>query len=209
MSKLMLILGILLTVVPIPIFVMSMIEPEEGPMSGIIKAIVCEPYETMIVERVGWTDYGESGENHYYYCEIEPGQQREVTGPAVLVLIAGFAGPLVAGILLITIGSMGLVRRRVSNFTNNMEDYLSTVPHVASGSSTVIDLRGNSGNIPPQTQELINSVLGGFAGTVAQATGKGSLTQRLQQLDEAYENDLISKDEYDRVRQAILDSMDD
>ena len=46
------------------------------------------------------------------------------------------------------------------------------------------------------------------AATVHQ-TGPDDLSDRLQQLKDAYNKNLITKEEYDRVRQAILDSMDD
>jgi len=53
------------------------------------------------------------------------------------------------------------------------------------------------------TQDKINALKAQMQANA----GGGDLTSRLKQLQEAKDNDLISSDEYDRVRQKILDDM--
>ena len=221
MSKLVLILGILLIIISVPILLMGISGTEGNPMTSLLESVTCKSPEKLVVESTYYSmPNGESGTNMTYFCEIEPGQSRSVTDIAVLVIGAGFVVPFGIG-MLFTIGGASAVARNTSkNMQSNMVDYFNKYPQAQGsvaqsrnqydlgGQETVIDLQGNA-NIPPQAQQILNTVLGGFASAATQAQGGNSLSARLKQLEEAYKNDLITKEEYDKVRESILDSMDD
>ncbi len=219
MSKLLLILGILLIIVSIPILLIGIMDAENSPIGTLLEATACNPAEKLVVESSYWSmPNGESGQNFTYFCEIEPGQRRSVTDKAVLIIGGSFVIPFGIGMLLTFIGSWGVARSKSKKLQENMESYFNTYPQARgtgfggqsfSVSENVIDLRGNKGNIPPQAQEILNSVLGNVSSATIHGQSGNSLSARLKQLEEAYENDLITKEEYDKVRQAILDSMDD
>jgi hypothetical protein len=72
-------------------------------------------------------------------------------------------------------------------------------------------LRGSKSNSRP-TVSFGSVTLDGTAGTpviVGRSVGKKTLADRLRELDEAYQAGLISKEEFDRARQQILDSQAD
>ena len=210
MSKFILLLGIVLIIISVPILFIGILDPENSPFTEIIGSIACKPPEKIVTETTNWSQpNGESGSSTEYFCEIEPGQRRDVMETAFLVLGGSFAVPLVAGILMTIIGANGVARQATKQMTSNINDYFSTYPPQQTSSSTVINLRDKKGEIPPEAQEILNDVLGGFTTAFTQAGSKGTLSDRLEQLNEAYNNDLISKEEYERIRQAILDSMDD
>ena len=108
------------------------------------------------------------------------------------------------------VGVRRSVRRQASQFQTDIVNYLGTSqPELDIGTpNNPINLRDEQATIPPQVQQLLNSVLGGVVSSVTPGQGI-SLSERLTQLEEAYETDLITTEEYNKVRQASLDSMDD
>lgn len=85
-------------------------------------------------------------------------------------------------------------------------------------SSTVVTVNGQPGNLAdlsPETAQMVQQMLGGL-GTVmkmsnfdqqAQTPLQGDLTDKLQQLQEAKDKNLITQEEYDRMRKDILDQL--
>ena len=213
MSKLTLIIGILLIIVSVPILLIGIMDTENSPTVDIIESIACNPPEKLVVESQYWSQpNGESGQSFEYYCEIEPGLRRSVMETALLVIGGSFLIPFGLGMFLTLASSRQLARRRMDAYQTQMSDYFNAFQQeypTASVESTVINLRDKQGEIPPQAQQILNSVLGSFSSAMTQGQLGGSLSERLAQLEEAYEKNLISKLEYDKVRQAILDSMDD
>lgn len=212
MSKLLLILGIILIIASVPILLIGILSIEDSPIRNILESTACNPPEKLMVETVSYSiNSGGHGQTSHFFCEIEPGQRRNVTDTAVLVIGGSFLIPFGLGVLFTMVGARSLARRRATQFQTDMASYLGAFQQ-RSGveeQETVIDLRSNQSTISPQAQQILNSVLGGVASAVTQGLGDNSLSARLTQLEEAYENDLITKEEYDKVRQAILDSMDD
>jgi len=225
MSKLLLVLGILLIVVSVPILLIGIMDTENSPIGTLLESTACNSPEKLVVETTYYSmPNGESGQNYTYFCEIEPGQRRDVSGQAFIIIGGSFIIPFGLGMLFTFIGAWGVARKTSKNLQKNMDEYFIKYPQAQggggqgeyslggnsmTGSETVIDLRGHRGNIPPQAQEILNSVLGNVSSATIQGQGDNSLSSRLKQLAEAYENDLITKEEYDKVRQSILDSLDD
>jgi hypothetical protein len=74
--------------------------------------------------------------------------------------------------------------------------------------------QGSTGyeNLPPQAKQVIDSLRQGMTtqGTTMQAGQSGaSLADKLRQLEDAYNQAFISKEEYDKARAALLDKIDD
>jgi hypothetical protein len=73
-------------------------------------------------------------------------------------------------------------------------------------------VQGDLSSLPPETANLIRQMLGGLNLSTSQMSAlsqKTDLKDRLRQLQEARDANLITQEEYDRVRQQILDSLDD
>ena len=218
MSKLLLILGIALIIVSVPVLLIGILGTEDSPVGSILESMACKSPEKLVVVKNNYSmPNGEHGQTSNFYCEIEPGQRRNVTDTVVVAMIVAFLIPFGFGMLFTMVGSTRLARRRAKNFSADMAQYANLANfadtfQMGQGldvQETVIDLRGKKGNISPQAQQVIDNFFGGVATTVKQTQDGNTLSGRLTQLEEAYENDLISKEEYDKVRQAILDSMDD
>ncbi|MCB9460638.1 MAG: SHOCT domain-containing protein [Anaerolineaceae bacterium] len=166
-------------------------------LKGILGSLICSSDETMTIERQSWSMVnGESGENIYYFCQNEAGDERNVTDNMVPILIVGFGGLLTLGILMV----IGAASKQVKTTANQFIYGTSSV--------NLVDMKTKRGTLTPETEDLLKNVLGNFT-TTSQGAGRSDLSDRLQQLKDAYDRNLISKEEYDSVRQSILDSMDD
>jgi hypothetical protein len=176
-------------------------------------------------ELVQWTGnyVPRSGSNRYsgyetaFYCEDNEGEQRDVTLQTVGIMGAGFAVPFVISLILFLISISMMVSNRVKSFTKNVFDMsgaMSGGNAVVSqyGNRTVIDLRDGTyqgGEIPPeklaQVQQIMDSF--GLPNFFEGAGGGNTLSERLQQLEDARREGLITDDEYQRLRQSILDDL--
>ena len=87
---------------------------------------------------------------------------------------------------------------------------LFTQQNLGNVQSTTYDLRErsvvNQGQLSPEAKAVMDQV---FSQVGAAFGNKDSLVDKLRQLDDAKQQGLISQSEYERTRQAILDSMDD
>lgn len=209
MSKLVLIIGIILMVISFPILFLGIAGTENPTVERILQSSVCRPPEK-IVQVIGPYEY-DSFDNSYgqsitFYCEIEPGQRRDVTLPAVGIIGGAFVVPFVLGLMMVIAATSSMTRRAARNYSAG---FTPVGPFGNTQPSTVIDLRGNSGEIPPHAQKILENVFGNAFNWATTATNPDSLSEKLTQLQDARDKGLISEEEYQRVRQAILDTMDD
>ncbi|MGB1287293.1 MAG: hypothetical protein ACPG7F_12210 [Aggregatilineales bacterium] len=182
MYRFMVFSGVVLIIIAVCLLIVGIFATESSPISNILTALVCEQYETLDIERTAWSlPNGESGENLNFQCMIEPTQGRDVTDKVILIAIAVFSIPLTLGIIFINIGARKLVKHQTANWQYQLQDNIDILSNMTSGNPLI----------------------------TIQGADKGDLSERLQQLDDAHQKNLITKTEYDRVRQAILDSMDD
>jgi hypothetical protein len=137
-----------------------------------------------------------------YYCVNGDGERREVTGEFVQTLFGGVTDAL-PGLL----GGIGL-----STLLSTCGTGLLVLGII------VAIMRGRRGMqvASPQTYVAgadLNSILAARAKNAPVMTvgtpnvSSGSLTARLEQLKAAFDKKLISQEEYDRARKAILDEM--
>jgi hypothetical protein len=164
---------------------------------------LCEPGETIETEEgsSSRTVGGTWGRPITVYCVDDEGNRREVTGDFANDLLGGalagipsfmggiglsmcFSTLIAVGVVLLVIGSLITRRSRQQNMVT-----LGGIPGVQMYTST---------------ERPIANVTTRYV--QANPSG-GDLTAKLRQLEEAHNKGLISAEEYDRLRQQILDTM--
>ncbi|GAB5493165.1 MAG: hypothetical protein Phog2KO_33800 [Phototrophicaceae bacterium] len=180
----------------------------EDVSAQIITPFACEDNETLRQEmgRIVTTSDG-TGQTIDFFCDDSEGQERNVTGVAVMVIIIGFAGLLIAGIFSTIIGASIASKNLAQNFGGVISGQYGTVLNTQ---SATIDLRDGSfqeaqGQLTPELRNIMKQA----SNQLDNLSGGDTLADKLQQLEDAYEQRLISREEYDKTRLAILDKMDD
>lgn len=142
-----------------------------------------------------------------YYCVDDAGNRRDVTGDFVENLMGGvdgifsnvgglvssslmMTGLTMVGIVLLIIGFIVSARRRASGAMAPVGVYTSGMTTRIGGT--------NLNDVLQQVQQFKSQ---------QQPLNSNDLMGRLQQLEKAYEAKLITKDEYDRLREQLLNSM--
>jgi hypothetical protein len=178
---------------------------------------LCKPGETLEQEN-GQSEYTPGQGNAHsvrYYCVDSSGVRREVTGDFAQDLLSGvsnifpsfslrleYVALVGGGILLLLIGIFSGLRRGVDVRPGVA---ISSDPSSAfpmSGQPVVVRMQGQNldlGDIIQQAQAMKAS-----SGSI---NSGDDLLNKLRQLEEARRANLISQEEYDRLRQQILDSM--
>lgn len=167
-------------------------------------ATLCREGETLETERGASTFTQGQGwaASVSYFCVDSDGERREVTGEFVQTLFGGVTDAL-PGLL----GGIGLSALLSMCGTGLL--VLGIVIAIARG-------RRGMQVATPQTYVTgadLNSILAAKAKNAPVMTvgtpsaAGGSLTARLEQLKAAFDKKLISQEEYDRARKAILDDM--
>ncbi len=223
MGRLLIILGIIALVAGIGGMTLGFLAPFQNMMGGIMNAAIstpdaagyCNPGETLEQESGAsvYTPGQGYGRSVQYYCVDDSGNRRNVTDQFVENLMGDVGGIFdnvsgiisssllmtgltVVGIVLLILGIAVSARRRGAQaFMTPGGVVYSAGPTVRVGGRTVaggVDL----GDVIQQAQQL-----------KATQQETGSLTARLQQLEKAYEARLITREEYDRLRQQLLDSV--
>jgi hypothetical protein len=214
MGRLFIFLGIILIIAISIAFAAAMIGMESEQFASFFEPYVCNSEESFAVILGPRTrDFdGDVSQSVNMVCQVNDANQRNVTGKVLLVVVGGFVGGLLLGIVLTIVGSFIAVRNQTKRFTGMMQSF-----NVQPGQANVIDLRGKRGamsmnevygNIPPESAEMVQSVLQSITRAMGSMTGD-TLAERLSQLEEARQQGLISQSEYDRIREALLDKMDD
>lgn len=199
MGRFLLSLGIVIDLTAIAFFLMILLGiGGAGSFATIfLEPFVCDSSETM------WTD-GEDG----FVCTNPAYENRDVSSETMPFLIGGFVGALVLGIACVNFGLSAIRRENEQQNTLLAGGKPKNINHidVQALEYNLNELQDLQAKIPPEAQALVKQVFSHFG----QAFDIGdSLSDRLQQLDDARQQGLITQAEYDRVRQAILDSLDD
>ncbi|MBL8153654.1 MAG: SHOCT domain-containing protein [Anaerolineae bacterium] len=167
-------------------------------------AALCNDNETLEKE-TGASEYtiGQGYASSVVYTCVDPqGNRRDVTGEFAEKMVGDVAGALnfnfsfspiglVLPILGVALIFAGLMMRGRKAATVDVSGMMGSIP-----GARVVRIDPRTGNAPVDLGQLIG-----------QKTGGVDLTTRLKQLDEARAKGLISQEEYDRLRQQILDSM--
>jgi hypothetical protein len=213
MGRLLIFLGIIALVVGIGGNVLRGV----GSLSNIIPNIgnmlpsaegLCKTGETLETDTSGVSQYkpGQGyAQNVRLYCVNAAGDRREVTGDyanSMMGQVSGIFGNVfgaigssfvwtgltIGGVVLIVVGGIlnGRGRRRQQIVLGG----LSAVEVIRVGNQTI--------QVSPDSNRVQ---------TQAGQVGADALTVRLKQLEQALQAGLISQEEFDRVRQQILDSL--
>lgn len=222
MSKLALIVGILLMIVAfVALFGFFFYPMDDNPpdprIANVMDSVFCNPGETYVRQLGGLVSGSGTvsmARELTLYCEDNEGQRREVTGRSIAISVVAFVVAFVGGLLLTIAASFRLTarwsRRLISGAMaagGPVRVYSNTPDGPVEYSTTVVDAK--DGQIPPEAADMIRQVMQGFQGTTPGLSRNDDLSSKLRQLEAARRDGLISQTEYDRVRQQILDSMDD
>lgn len=172
---------------------------ENNPTLMQIKgALLCAPGQTYVMEGQNFSDFRGSGRRFDVYCVAEDGTKVNVIEKDFLVSAALFAVPFVIGLLLGIFALSARVNRRARQFIQGVQVSEDGVVRVGGMQFRV--QKGSMNTPSGSTSDWLNSP------QMAQ-TGQGAadLTGKLQQLKEAYTKGLITQDEYEKMRQRILD----
>lgn len=200
MGRLLLFLGFIVLALAIAIILGVTLGMQTETFSDYMSPIFCNSEETIVTEtRRNFN----SEQTVDVFCQVNEENRRDVTGQVVLWLGGSFAGTLVLSIILMIVGGSIMAKRRAHDMINTFQTFT-----VQSGQPQSYDLRQSMNQIPPEAMEIVKTVMGSMGMTQSTFEGQ-SLTERLQQLEDARNQGLISQSEYDRVRTAILDRMDD
>lgn len=157
--------------------------------------ILCEDNETFS-QRYG--EYRGSIENvpAFFMCTDSEGIERNVNGGAIATIVIGFVGLLLTGIIIVNIGARRAVKEGFATFG----DETGTGFHIA---RSTINYDNNT------SADEMREILQSSFDVAGKALGVDSLSDKLQQLDDALDKGLISKSEYETARQNLLDNFDD
>jgi len=206
MSRIVLVLGILLIVVGGIGLILGMvgapflIASTAAQLSEPTAADLCKPGEQLVTEQGGESYSYSTGYSHnqYYYCVNDAGTRRDVTLEAAKRFVGGFLPSL--GTLVIPIISGGLCT--VGFFLPLLGFIFSRRRRLQTATSQYVFAGAN-----PSTAYPLSSATPWSQSPPASSSLSASLTDLLRQLEDARKSGLISEDEYNRMRQEILNSM--
>lgn len=184
-------IGLLLATVVIP--VIPAFENNET-IDKALQAILCQEGET--IRRAQYSRPTDEGTSYSMnvYCETMTGS-REVTSRWMLIGMAAFLAPFLIGLFGVIGFSMLGAKNAVQNAIPQMVIHSQT--HQAFNNS--------------QAQDALRQMgirIGGEEWGEAKPA-QATLTDRLAQLEQAHKAGLISMEEYMRLRQQVLDAVDD
>jgi hypothetical protein len=181
-------LGIALIGFGIVLSIMILASPNEGFIGELLTSNLCEEYETITSTRS--ITNGTNSTTSYYCADREGTVKKEITGQLIIIFFGVLMAPLLVGVGLIIVSAQSGSKQRtkVRAFDDNTFQVYTT-------STTT--------RMTDEQAEMVQRVMDAF-------TGSGSnLTNRLQQLKDAYDKGLISQQEYEQTRRTILEAMDD
>lgn len=207
MARLLIIFGILFWVAATIFLIVALGGAGEELSGQLLAPFICEADETLGLQQRNMLTSTGSGQTIDFYCVDSEDDERDVTHAAIPVLIVVFVGLLVSGIIAFIVG-VNLIAwratRQISGFWGGQN-----FGSMSAQQGSIMDLRdGVYQQYQTQNPEEMHSIFDRVFSQVGQAFKQDSLSERLQQLEDARQKGLISQAEYERVRQSILDNMD-
>jgi hypothetical protein len=166
----------LLLIIVIPVLPFT---KDNESIDTLMQPLMCQPGERVIREQYTTTDSEGTGYSMNVYCMGRDEVRQDVTGRWVIMGIVAFVVPLLLGVLVINLGARRVAKASSSAFANTSS---YSFPSVSSAAMTA----GVNGGEPPDDDDK-------------------SLTERLEELEQARSMALITEDEYQRLRKAVLD----
>jgi len=208
MGRLFIFLGIVLIFVGVGLMIAVFSVSDVPFIEDIMVEQFCEPSETSITHASRLSFSGTQNSTSVWFCDDNEGNQREITNQIGLTAVVVFLVPFLTGMFMTFLGAWRIQRSFTKNIMSNLGlQSTDGVQVYTTQGGTTIDMR--SGKVSPQQQEQVNQILQSVSSAFGAPASSSSLADRLKQLEDAYNQGLISREEYDRTRQAILDGMDD
>jgi hypothetical protein len=191
-------------------------------------SILCEPGERAEIEVIVTRDSDGTGYTPYTTCVGREGERTDASGKHLVIAMAAFTMPFLIGLFMVILNANALQREWRENAWRPDRDSTRNarvgfpqvkVVHGASpemfAASPQVEMKDGvlkvdgieirMDGIDPERVKMFqgtSSVMMGGA-----QTGTSSLAERLKEIQEALNAGLISQDEYDRLRQEILDKL--
>lgn len=156
-------------------------------INNYLQTLLCNSGEKFVREQYQTQDSDGTSYSMTPYCINSERQRQDVTDKWVLMGGGGFALFFFFGLML----TIGGAKRAVSNQLGAL------IPQYTTGTINGFEVNLD-GLTPEKIQDLKMQI---------RSAGTGDLTAKLRQLQDAKDKGLISTDEYDRVRQRILDDI--
>jgi hypothetical protein len=172
------------------------------------ETLYCRDGETFVQDFHTQSDLRGTVRGGQIYCvDDASGQQHNVTGKAFLYAGVGFAVPFIVGLVLGMGGITALTGSGVRAVVRR-----ASAQTAAGGAPMIVRVNQREmalDDLPPDTADLIQQALGAAQHVVANrgAANAAPLADRLRQLQDARSANLISSEEYERLRREILDNM--
>ncbi len=167
----------------------------ESVSGQIMGTILCEDNETFS-QRYGTYRGSIEDVPAFFLCSDSEGIERNVNGGAIATIVIGFVGLLLTGIILVNIGARRAVKEGFATIGIDSDSGFSIARNTISYDTNA------------STDEMREMLQNSFE-VAGKALGVDSLSDKLQQLDDALNKGLISKSEYEKARRNLLDSFDD
>ena len=199
------------------LFVLVVVGEDSPAMAQIMAALTCESGEEFVQELGAFQvdpATRSSGRELRFYCVNNENQQRDVTAQGIVSIAAMFGVPFLLGLALMIWGIFALARgRRQSGIpmmttVTTPSDMFPLGDTFRSGTVITIDSEGvrRSELSPDAAADMVQQMFGGLGAAMSEMSG-GDLASKLQQLEDARKQNLISEDEYQRLRGEILDGL--
>jgi hypothetical protein len=164
---------------------------ENNPTLMQIKgALLCEPGQQYVMEGQNFSDNRGSGRRFQVYCVTANRTKISVMDKDFLVSALIFVVPLLIGLAFVIIGAAAASRNTVKRALQSGTQMQDGVLNVGG-----MQIRVQPGGV----------VQGATPQAFQSSQTSADLAEKLQQIEEARSKGLITKDEYDRMRQHILD----
>ncbi len=148
------------------------------------------------------------------YCVNSERQREDVTGRWVLIGAGGFVVPFLIGLFTLISSASAAAHRRTTQafeaFSNNYSGADFAVMNTSSSNVQNIDFQDGALSVngfQVKLDGLTPEKVQALKAQMQAAAEGGDLTTKLRQLQDAKDKGLISSDEYDRLRQKILDDI--
>lgn len=219
-------IGLLLILVVLPVL------PGSNDNPGVLNffaSILCEAGERAEIEVVVTTDNDGTGYTPYTTCIGREGERTDASGKHLLIAVAAFTVPFLIGLFMIIFNARQARREVIDTWQTGQEmirviqDGVKTGSASASSFSTsgffgtpqiefkdgVLKVDGveipMQGITPDQLKVFQTTSPVMMGGTMQ--TSAGNLAAKLKEIQEARDAGLITSEEYERLRQEILDKL--
>jgi hypothetical protein len=221
----------------IALLALPLLPPEDYPeLTGVLASLVCRPDEELVRQTFEQRDLRGYVFRAELNCLEEGGELRSVDDNFFVIILATFGVPFAAGMVLAMVASARAQQKVVTSALQGVPGVtFGTSESGVAGSNFSEAEIGEDGTIKVGDMEIrfaggkptlvnvetdtqtwtmpsgSNPISGGFT-SGATSTGSvggdtGDLTRRLKDLQTAYDKQLINREEYERLRQQILDNM--